>query len=176
VAVELLMMLFMSARPAHAGWRSLSGVLPAYTDIRSVRISADSRNVVFRADVESDERYELYSVPITGSVPLKLNPPLVAGGSVDSFLITPDSSRVVYAADQDTNDLDELYSVPIASGSTVKLNPAISTSIYTFFLTPGIAYVMFIAKATGASAYELYGNDTPGATPRNRSYILAAGE
>ena len=274
LAVALLLMLFMSARTAHAGWRSLSGVLPAYTDIRSVRISADSRNVVFRADVESDERYDLYSVPITGSVPLRLNPPLVAGGTVDSFIITPDSSRVIYAADQevderrelysvpigggapvklngamvtggnvngykidgasgrvvyvadqqsndvfelysvpvsggafvklnatlaaggdvyyfdidqaggrvvytadqDTNDLDELYSVPIAGGSTVKLNPAVSTSIYTFFLTPGIAYVMFIAKATGASAYELYGNDTPGATPRKRSYILAAGE
>ena len=58
LAVALLLMLFMSARPAHAGWRSLTGLLPAYTDIRSVRISTDSRYVVFRADVESDERYE----------------------------------------------------------------------------------------------------------------------
>ncbi len=62
------------AQAQPAGWRALTGVLPAYTTIRTAAISPNSQHVVFIADIEVDDRYELYSVPITGSVPVKLNP------------------------------------------------------------------------------------------------------
>ena len=268
---------FMPLAPARAlstGWRALTPMLPAFTDISRVAISPNSQYVVFIADIEEDNRYELYSVPITGSVPVKLNPPLVAGGNVKSFLILPDSSgviytadqevdervelysvpitggpaiklngplvsggnvvdykvdanigravyeadqqsndvfalysvpigggafvrlnpalvqggsvysfdidpvshRAVYSADQDTNDLYELYSVYIPGGPAVKLNPAVSQSVTDYQIAPGAAYVMFRAKAVGASAYELYGITTGGFFLRKRNYALNPGE
>ncbi len=89
------------------------------------RPSPDSQRVVYLADHETDDVFELYSVPIDGSSPpTKLSTTPVSGGDVISdFYITDDSSTVVYTADQDTDDVFELYSVPIDGSSTAtKLN------------------------------------------------------
>src|SRR5512143_1659396 len=73
----------MSAQATPTGWRTLTGVLPAHTDIAyGWTISPNSRYVVFIADIDVDGRDELYSVPLTGTMPIKLNPPLVTGGLV----------------------------------------------------------------------------------------------
>src|SRR5439155_9878102 len=99
----------------------------------SLNFSPDSQTVVYTAKQNVDEVYELFSVPITGGTPVRLNAPLVPGGDVvdsppgysvpaNTFMITPDGTRVVYRADQDTNDVIELYSVPIGGGTPVKLN------------------------------------------------------
>ena len=45
-------------------------------------ISPDGQWVAYVTDADTDGVDELYAVPITGTTPLKLNPPLVAGGSV----------------------------------------------------------------------------------------------
>jgi Tol biopolymer transport system component len=266
----------VSAQAMPTGWRALTGVLPAYTTIDDVAISPNSQYVVFTADIDVDDQYDLYSAPITGNVPVKLNPPLAAGGAVHFFQISPDSShviyradqevderaelysvpiaggpalklngpivsggnvstfkiaadtgrvvytadqqsndvielysvpiggsafvklnpplasggdlspfgfeidpvsdRIVYSADQDTNDLYELYSVPITGGLSIKLNLPVSQSISDFQITPGVAYVMFIAKAVGASAYQFYGNNTTGGTVQKRNLDLDPGE
>jgi hypothetical protein len=79
---------FTPAAPAQAvptGWRALTGVLPAYTTIDDVAISPNSQYVVFTADIDVDDQYDLYSVPITGSIPVKLNPLPAAGGCIDEL-------------------------------------------------------------------------------------------
>ena len=86
-------------------------------------ISPDSSRVIYRADQQTDDVFELYSVPLGGGTVTKLNDPLVAGGDVMSgFLISPDSKRVIYRADQQTDGVFELYSVPLGGGSVTKLN------------------------------------------------------
>jgi len=65
-------------------------------------ISSDSAVVVYSADQETDRVTELYSVPIGGGTPVKLNGPVLGSGVVGaSFGVSPDSSRVVYTASQD---------------------------------------------------------------------------
>jgi hypothetical protein len=127
------------ATPVEAGWRSLTGWLPAHAGI-SFKISPNSRYAVFRADIEVDGRYELYSVPITGAMPLKLNPPLVAGGGVYSFEITPDSQYVIYTAKQKAGDSRaDLYRVPLTGGQAAKLNvgPMAGRHVRSFKSTAG---------------------------------------
>jgi Tol biopolymer transport system component len=140
------------------------------------RIAADTGRVVYIADQQSNDVLELYSVPIEGGAFVKLNPALVSGGDLLTFNIDPASDRVVYSADQDTNDLYELYSVPITGGLSIKLNQPVSQSVSEFQITPGAAYVMFIAKAAGASAYQLYGNNTTGGTVQRRNLDLDPSE
>lgn len=97
------------------------------------QVSPDSRRVVYIADQDADEVYELYSTAIDGSQqPVRLNAPLVDGGDVPpinfSFQISSDGQRVAYIADQDTRDVSELYSVPIdASASPIKLSSAMES-------------------------------------------------
>ncbi|WP_411846475.1 WD40 repeat domain-containing protein [Roseibacillus persicicus] len=74
-------------------------------------VSSDSSRVVWRADGDTDEVFELYSRAIDGSgAQLKLNPSLPEGGNVGEFDISPDSNWVVYLADGDVDEVFELYS------------------------------------------------------------------
>ncbi len=133
------------------------------------QVSPDGTRVVYRADQDVDERFELYSVPIdAGSSPVKLSAPLVAGGDVSagyhsSFRISPDSSRVVYRADQELDERFELYSVPIDAGaSPVKLNGTpvaggdVSGALGEFEIAPGGARVVYRADQEVDERHELY--------------------
>ena len=85
-------------------------VKPAPFD--AVKITPDSRRVVYRANQQAINVFELYSTPTEGpaSAGIKLNGPLTTNGSVQDFFgISPDSGRVLYIADQDTDEMFELY-------------------------------------------------------------------
>ena len=80
----------------------LSGKMVLYGDVvHGFMISPNSKHVVYRADQDTDEVLEIYSVPITGGTPVKLNGSLVPGGDTSWFELSPDSSRVVYRYSSD---------------------------------------------------------------------------
>ena len=88
----------------------LSGPMPAGRNVESFQIAPNSQGVVYRADQQTDEIFNIYAVGILGGTPVKLNGPLAWLGDVDYYYtITPDSKGVVYRADQETNDLMELF-------------------------------------------------------------------
>ena len=87
----------------------LSGPMPAGRNVESFQIAPNSQGVVYRADQQTDEIFNIYAVGILGGTPVKLNGPLAWLGDVDYYTITPDSKGVVYMADQETNDLMELF-------------------------------------------------------------------
>jgi Tol biopolymer transport system component len=92
-------------------------------DVISFAISPDGQWVVYWADQDTDNVFELYSVPIEGGSSQKLNGTLVANGSTTgNYHIDSHSSVVVYRADQDVDGLDELYVAPIDSGGSTKLH------------------------------------------------------
>lgn len=118
----------------------------------------DSKSVLYLADQEVDDRVEMYTVPITGGTPLKLNGPLVAGGNVVNFFIDDDSKRVVYLADQQTNEVFELWSVPFGGGTAVKLNQTLVTggNVINFLVDPLSNRVVYTADAETNGKSELY--------------------
>ena len=88
----------------------LNGPLPAGGSIIDFEVSPDGARVVYVADQNAGGVFELFSVPIGGGTPTRLNGPLVAGGDVQfGFVVSPDSSRVVYQADEDVDDDFELF-------------------------------------------------------------------
>jgi len=130
------------------------------------RISPDASRVVYAADQDTDDVFELYSVPIDGSAAsVKLNGPLVAGGGVVNqgivlpVRISPDSSRVAYVADADLNQLFELYCAPIDGSALPTKLVALSGSrdVVDFLITPDSAQVIYRADQDVNEVYELYG-------------------
>ena len=89
----------------------LNGTLVSGGEVgQSPKISADSSRVVYRADQDTDDVFELYSVPIDGSSPpFKLNETVTSGGDVRSFQISLDNTWVVYSGDLDVAHVNELY-------------------------------------------------------------------
>lgn len=120
----------------------LNGPLVAGGDVLSSfepLIATALGRVVYLADAEVDGQYELYSVPLTGGTPIKLNAPLASGADVlgDSLppdapylRLSPDQTHVVFAvlAYYPTGDL-ELYSVPTAGGAPVRLDRPITSTL-----------------------------------------------
>jgi Tol biopolymer transport system component len=150
--------------PAGAGVK-LNGSLVAGGDVSSrLLISPDSGRVIYSADQEVDEVYELYSVPITGpaGAGAKLNGPLPFGGDVlPEFLISVDSARVVYVADQQVDEVYELYSVPVAgpAGAGIRLNDTLPPGgdvMSNFLISPDGARVVYRADAETDGVLELY--------------------
>lgn len=93
------------------------------SSIPDFRISSDGERVVYVADQATDNVFELFSVPIEGGVPVRLNSNLASAFSdVVEYQISPDGQRVVYLADQNSSDRFELFSVPITGGTAVQLN------------------------------------------------------
>ena len=123
----------------------------------------------------------LFSLVLEGSAsPVRLTPPLVAGGSIWPFRagrggrLAPD--RVVYLADAETDGLTEVFSVPAdGSAAPVKLNaPSSSMEPWFIAVAPGGERVVYLteflmsAPIAGGSAPVVLSN----APIRDPSYTL----
>ena len=100
----------------------LGPALPLGRAVVELEVSSDGARVAYVADENTDELFELFSVPTTGGASVRLNGNFPAGAYPTSFEFTPDSSTVVYIADQLVNDVQELWSVPADGGPSVRLN------------------------------------------------------
>ncbi|MCG8349617.1 MAG: hypothetical protein MI924_17775 [Chloroflexales bacterium] len=89
--------------------------------ISSVQISADSRWVVYRANLDTEDNEELYSVPLAGGSVVKLNKQLPPDEDVKQFYILADNT-VLYHTLQDTPGSAELFTTPITGGALTKRN------------------------------------------------------
>ena len=110
--------------------RQLNGALVRQVvgDVQEFLFTPDGTRIVYLADQDQDEVFELFSVPSTGGTPVRLNPTLAADAAVEAFAIAPDGARVVYTSDQETDDQLELFSVPTdGSQAAIKLNGALVT-------------------------------------------------
>lgn len=118
---------------------------PVTGDVGDFEITADG-GVVYLADGEVENVFELYRAPVGGGTVTKLSGPMVAGGGVDpngQWELSPDGSRVLYLAEQETDGLLELFSVPVdASEPAIKLNHSIAPGI------PGIQVFELSADGT----------------------------
>jgi len=147
--------------------------------INDFLISPDGNTVVYHADQDTDNVFELYSVPITGGAPTKLNAALPINGDIDDlFLISPNSSTVVYAGDQDTDGIIELYSVPITGGTPTKLNGTLvfsqNVSVSDFLISPDGNTVVYQADQDTDGVFELYSVPITGGTSTKLNGTLQA--
>jgi hypothetical protein len=151
------------------GPTKLNGTMTSDGDVQSnVEITADSTRVIYRADQDTDEVYELYSAPIDGSGGrIKLNGTLATDGDVDfTYRVSSDSSRVVYLADQDTNDVFELFSVPVGGGTPVRLHDPLTAledvQASSMRIGNDSSRVVFVSDQDSEDVFELFSSAITG--------------
>ena len=135
----------------------------------------DGSRLVFIADKLADERFELWSVPITGPAGelVRLNPALQSLGDVKSFDIAADSSFVAYIADQSSNEVFRAHAVPIGGPSSESIplvTGALSVlrDVTSLAITPNGASVILRADFTVDERFDLYSVPSTGAFSVNR--------
>jgi Tol biopolymer transport system component len=140
--------------------------------------SPDGGRVLYRADQDIDDVFELFSVSSVGGTPVKLNGPLPSGGDVaDDASFSPDGSLVLYRADQTTNDLMELFSVPSVGGTPIRLDGILDDDrdVVRASFSPDGNRVVYLADQDTNDVFELYAVPSLGGTPVKISGAMTAG-
>lgn len=146
----------------------------------SFSISAESNYVIYVADQETNDKYELFSVPIAGPLgsSVRLSLSLTSSGSLGDGTISPDGRRVVYTAQRDALVDNELYSVPIDGPGTASIRLSrplgMSGNLGGFRISPDgrqVAYRTNVFRfAVGDNPQQLYG--VPIGGPSESSALL----
>ncbi|MFN2134551.1 MAG: hypothetical protein ACK2UK_01265 [Candidatus Promineifilaceae bacterium] len=118
-------------------------------DTIGVAISPDSQRVVYRVEEEvgpNRSAYHLYSVPIGGGTPARLDVFPPDPHYLDEFSITPDSTRVTFTADE--KGIVQLYTTPIAAGDPIRLSdPAAQPKgVRRTVVSPDSSRVVFLGR------------------------------
>ena len=135
-------------------------------------VAPTGQHVVYIADRDTNDRFELYSAPISGGDSVKLNGPLAATEDVDDFLISPDGQRVVFRS-------NEIFSVRIDGTDRVLLE---DESHYilgfyenTYSISPDGSTVVYEANNLSTSSYDLYRVPIRGGVPARLNDPLPVG-
>lgn len=142
----------------------LNPALGSTQTVQAFALTPDKRTVVYIADQDADDVFELFTVSLSNpGFATKLNPSAGAGISgnkdVQAFKILPDGSGVVYLADQDTDGVNELYLVRFAfPGVATKLNDTLAQNgnVLDFDVTPNSLTVVYRADQDIDTVNELF--------------------
>lgn len=138
-------------------------------------ITPDGQSVLFLADYEREGQVELFSVPIAGGTPTRLNGDLHFAGDVTSFEVSPDGSGVAYVAGKTVGNANEVFYKQLGSASpSVRISePATDntgrgvprategrTADGVVVFTPDSSQVYYLGNFDVADANDLYVVDT----------------
>jgi dipeptidyl aminopeptidase/acylaminoacyl peptidase len=138
-----------------------------FVAVSSFAVSPNGQRVVYCADPDTDGIFELFSVPLTGGVPVKLNVPPGAFGGIERFEISADSARVIFLIENAPNfdSVFELYSAPLAGGSApTKLSDEMvdNGNVDIFGITSNSNFVVFSADRLIQGTVELFSTPVDG--------------
>ncbi len=114
LAFMVLLAFLLTALPVAAATR-ISGPLPAFGDVVSYRVTPDGSRVIYLADSQISDKYELFSAPTDGSVPpVRLHADLLPDRELTWYDLTPNGTRVVYRIGREVGNRSEqlVYSAP----------------------------------------------------------------
>ena len=132
------------------------------------QVSADGTRVVYRSDVDSGGKLDLFGVATDGMSPaVELSAVLPTAGDVTSFAVSPTGERVVYRADQIVDERFDVYSVPEdGSAAPLRLNAPLTgqRDVTDFAVTPDGARVIYRADHDVDEDFELFSVPIGGGT------------
>jgi hypothetical protein len=139
---------------------------PAYgagtgKEVIEFAVTLDNSAVVYLADQDTNDVFELYRTVLAGGVNSKLNPAYAPSSvqDVDAFVILPNSSGVIYRADQDIDGINEIYRVLFGIPGSIRLNSQLllpGQKVGAFAATPDSANVVYIANTPFVSNNQLF--------------------
>ncbi|MEQ8660236.1 MAG: hypothetical protein RLW62_05425, partial [Gammaproteobacteria bacterium] len=154
---------FIAAIDGSGSPRKLNGPLPSggSVSIAGFHFAPDGSRLVYTANGNAQDRFDLFSVATAGGTPVTLNDTLQPGGYVhSSFALTGDGARVIYRADEEGDGLRDLYSAPVDGASAaVKLNGAFGDAargVESFSPASLAGHVVYLADQASPGVPELF--------------------
>lgn len=166
--VEGRVELFSVTGDGSAGvFRINAATIPDGGDVTSFAINATSSRVVYRADEQTDDKFELHSNGLQGGSRVTLSPAAI--DDVLDYQLSADGSAVVFRATSAATGAINLYRAPIAGGAARRLDAssvaggnvaAVSAVLPSYGLTPSLRQVAYLADHDEDEKVELYAFDS----------------
>lgn len=140
------------------------------------KISPDSSHVIYNANQDANNTWELYIAPLNGGAPIQLS---ASNHSTDydEFSFSPNGQLIVYRArPQGSEDSDySIFSVPITGGTPVQLNGTIveNGGVVSYKISSNSNYVVYTARQDNALVTELYSVPISGGSKLKLNSALA---
>ncbi len=137
---------------------SLTAPLPPESDIFyfPYQISADGNRVVYLAHQESPTEYSIYSIPIAGGTPTRLN---ITGVNVVMYAISPDSRWVIFAS-LDPVTKFHLWRAALTgdTGEAVEITPPGTQPqmIHAIYTSPDSLHFLFLGDMQPLGGWGIY--------------------
>lgn len=146
--------LFVASIDGGSGPRRLSQDLAAGRDVSvPMAFSPDGASAFYFADVEADERYDLYTVPLAAGAPVKLSDATSTNALVGKFgrlELTPDGSVALYVATPGPGTARNVFAAPTTPGPVRDLTGLTSDGLEFFVLSPdGRTIAYSVARVSG---------------------------
>ncbi len=139
--------------------KTLSPLFSGNRNFLGYQIAPNSSRVVYKADQAADNRFDLYSVAITGGTQTKISRLVTNNGDATDYKISSDSARVVYEYEEELanyDDIDTLYTVSITGGAATRLSSnAPEAEVGSFFFTPNGSRVIYEFQNPGGDFYSI---------------------
>lgn len=115
--------------------------------VTHAQLSPDGKYLVYRADHDVKDRFELYAVSTATARRVKLNGRLIRHSVEPDFQISPDGSRVLYRARQESVFDIDLHSVWLTGGGDVTVNRhTVEREVLEFRFSPDGEHVIYRAE------------------------------
>ena len=158
------------AGPSTEATPLVSGIVVANADVRNLDFTPDGTQIVFRADLSENERFDLYSVPADGSAmqdqitnDSSIPGPTFSVGS--KWHLHPDGLRVVYVFDEDApNDArglgEQRLSPRYVQDARLNGDPVAGGRISTFHVFPDSAGTIYYSDELADERFHLFSVDS----------------
>jgi hypothetical protein len=156
----------------------LSTISAATREVSDFRISPNSVHVIWRADQDADNDFELYLKPIAGGAQVQLNGTLPVNGDVTSdFGFTGDSARIVYLSDELSEGNVAVMRVDPDGNGRLRISPDLANrEAKEFLVAPDATRVVYIADQETDNIDQLYSVGSNGSGLVKISGTLATNE
>lgn len=140
-------------------------------------ISPDGQRVLYQADQERDEQFEIYSVGISGEGRSKLNAAMPEGARVVQWQWSPDGSQVAYVSDHQTRGQFHLYSVSASGDNRVLLSPPLADqgAFQKISWSADGLHIVYSAELDTLGRFELFSSAADGSTFKQLSGNFVSG-
>ena len=149
------------------GVANTSFITPSFVSggsVSQIEYYTEKNKIVYIADKDVDNDYELFVVDFDGSNSLELSGTIVTNGDVDEFIVNKSNDTVIFLADKDTDGAQELYSVKLDGTGLIKISgTTLPGSVITNFqLTNDNSKICFIADRLVLLRSELFCSNVDG--------------
>ena len=155
-------------------------ISPAVSGVTGIRFSPDGQKIAFLADQTYDNARDVYVVPVTGGLPVKVSPARPAGSEANTalgpneFVWSRDSAKLAITGDFEVDRVLQLYlvdavspGVPLVVLSSAQVGPAPAGTSLTgangSLEWTAAGRLLFKAKLAADTGFHLYGVDGTGA-------------